>query len=312
MTRKKGGWRRVAAVEITRAIDKSVNSDDSIENYLTGMRSLVTAGSGDGNEIAVRRCYTLDITFSAVYAPHCFTLKTAMLMAGVSNLSAEIFLHAGSEDLEETFLSSAWRRFEWFGFEATLGKRLKIFPNINCNKQLCQFRMELFFPSILPSRIFAPRQEGYPSFFYPGKILFQRCWKSWMLKGYPLANILVHSKNPLDTFFGRVPRTLKCSRAITVLFPVAGGGRGKVNANPLFPLATGKKNAFFTPLGVISFKRAPCKNFPRKRFQRPAHRRARISSRYVIISSNAVTMWKKEREKEKDNGILWNSTIPFE
>ncbi len=98
MTRKKGGWRRVAAVEITRAIDKSVNSDDSIENYLTGMRSLVTAGSGDGNEIAVRRCYTLDITFSAVYAPHCFTLKTAMLMAGVSNLSAEIFLHAGSEE----------------------------------------------------------------------------------------------------------------------------------------------------------------------------------------------------------------------
>lgn len=65
-----------------------------------------------------------------------------------------------------------------------------------------------------------------------------------MLKGYPLANILVHSKNPLDTFFGRVPRTLKCSRAITVLFPVAGGGRGKVNANPLFPLATGKKTPF--------------------------------------------------------------------
>lgn len=181
MTRKKGGWRRVAAVEITRAIDKSVNSDDSIENYLTGMRSLVTAGSGDGNEIAVRRCYTLDITFSAVYAPHCFTLKTAMLMAGVSNLSAEIFLHAGSEDLEETFLSSAWRRFEWFGFEATLGKRLKIFPNINCNKQLCQFRVGDRVSEIINIRA----KKDIPPFFIPEKSYFKafedvenrECWK---------------------------------------------------------------------------------------------------------------------------------------
>lgn len=140
--------------------------------------------------------------------------------------------------------------------------------NMNCNNK---HNVEIY--SFLSSRIFEDAKD-IPSF---EKFYFQDV-ESRAYKGYPLvgANIWPHSKNPLDTFFGRVPRALKCSRAITVLFPFLAGGEGsKVNANPLFPLATRekKKNAFFTPLGVISFKRAPCKNFPRKRFQRRVEHR---------------------------------------
>ena len=43
-----------SSVEITGAIDKSVNSDDSIENYLTGMRSRYS-------KMETKLLYTLDI-----------------------------------------------------------------------------------------------------------------------------------------------------------------------------------------------------------------------------------------------------------
>lgn len=62
-----------SSVEITGAIDKSVNSDDSIENYLTGMRSRYS-------KMETKLLYTLDIRFST------------LAIARVSNLSAEIFL----------------------------------------------------------------------------------------------------------------------------------------------------------------------------------------------------------------------------
>lgn len=113
-----------------------------------------------------------------------------------------------------------------------------------------KYSVEIY--SFLSFRIFEDAKDipSFEKFYFEA---FQEDVESRAYKGYPLvgANIWPHSKNPLDTFFGRVPRALKCSRAITVLFPFLAGGEGsKVNANPLFPLATREKKK--TPFSRLS------------------------------------------------------------
>lgn len=78
--------------EWSKQPEESINRlTRTIENYLSGMRSLVTAELGDGNEIAVR-CYTLDTLFHGVESG---------VDGRTSNLSAEIFLRR--KNLKEHF-----------------------------------------------------------------------------------------------------------------------------------------------------------------------------------------------------------------